>query len=790
MAAMPLAMLTTSLPAAASEKNARSAGSLLGNRPILFVVRQQYRPDHHNSETIFQTNEINTGSFTGGGALKTLDLATGKVKTLLELREGVVRDPDVSFDGRKILVSIRKNIKDDYHIYELNADGTGLRQITRGEGVSDIDPIYLPDGRICFASTREPKYCMCNRHIMCNLFTMEANGSNIQQIGHSTLFEGHPTLLPDGRIIYDRWEYVDRNFGNAQGLWTCNPDGTNHVIYYGNMTGTPAGGKLEARPIPGTSDVICTLAACHDRPWGGLAVLDRRHGTEGREPVARTWPANLKDGVGRDGIYLSGNYDNCKAIKLKYEDPYPLSERYFLCSRMTGNGEQMGIYLLDAQGDDVLLHVEAPGCYDPMPLGPRPKPPVIPSRIDLTKGEGYLYVADVYQGTGMENIPRGTVKRLRVVESPEKRFWSMPGYQSPAGAQAPGMAWMDFNNKRVLGSVPVESDGSAYFALPADTFVYFQLLDEKGQMIQSMRSGTIVRPGERTGCVGCHENREQTVPTNSRMMAMRRPPRKLELPKWLGPEKNFNYLTEVQPVFDRQCVSCHDYGKDAGKKLNLAGDLNPLFNTSYVELRAKKYVRVVNAGPAMVQMPKSWGSHVSPLVSVLLKGHGDPKIDSQVKLTPEDIDRVLTWIDINAPYYSEYAAGAFKGNVFGRCPLDTKSVLRLKELTGFPMQEILQAGLGPGNMGRELDLFNFTRPELSRCLSKLDPKDPRYKEALSIIQRGKDALARNPRPDMPNFQLADPHEMMRQRKYDKLRKELDDARAAAIQREKKYNDDL
>ena len=173
--------------------------------------------------------------------------------------EGRLRDPDVYFDGKRIVFSLRKNIRDDYHLYEINADGSGLKPLTSAEGVSDIDPIYLPDESIVFTSSREPKYCMCNSHIMGNLFRMKADGANIQQIGKSTLFEGHGSLLPDGRVIYDRWEYVDRNFGNAQGLWTVNPDGTNHAVYYGNNT-SPGGVVLNPQAIPGTDLILCILA--------------------------------------------------------------------------------------------------------------------------------------------------------------------------------------------------------------------------------------------------------------------------------------------------------------------------------------------------------------------------------------------------------------------------------------------------------------------------------------------------------------------------------------------------
>jgi tricorn protease-like protein len=198
-----------------------------------------------------------------------LDVPSGNVTTLLDVPEGVVRDPDVCFDGSKILFSMRRNRSDDYHIYEMDADGSNLRQLTFGNELSDIDPIYLPDDRILFTSTREPKYCMCNRHIMGNLFTMNRDGSNVQQIGHSTLHEGHAALLPDGRVIYDRWEYVDRNFGDAQGVWVTNPDGTNHAIFWGNNTNSP-GAVLDARAIPGTDLFVATFSSCHDRPLGRI----------------------------------------------------------------------------------------------------------------------------------------------------------------------------------------------------------------------------------------------------------------------------------------------------------------------------------------------------------------------------------------------------------------------------------------------------------------------------------------------------------------------------------------
>ncbi len=745
------------LRAAADELRRRAllAHPLLRVHPVLFVTRKQYRPDHHNTATMFQVHEINEASFEGGGALKIIDFAReGQVRTLVEAPEGIVRDPDVHFDGTRIVFSMRKDKNDGYHIYEVNADGSGLRQLTHAQPVSDIDPLYLPDGAIAFSSTREPKYCMCNRHIMANLFRMDADGANVHQIGKSTLFEGHGALTPDGRILYDRWEYVDRNFGDAQGLWTVNPDGTNHAVYWGNNTWSP-GAVIDARPIPGTQRAVCVFGSCHDRPWGALAIIDRRLGMDERPPVVHTWPADAINLVGPGDPANPEHYgfDLFTQVNPKYEDPYPLDEAFFLCSRTAGAGELMGLYLLDTFGNEVLVHVEEPGCFDPMPLVPRTRPPAIPCRRTFEDQPGALYVMDVYEGTHMAGVERGTVKYLRVVESPEKRSWTTPPWNGQ-GQQAPAMNWHDFNNKRILGTVPVEPDGSAHFEVPAGAFVYFQLLDERGMMVQSMRSGTLVQSGELTGCVGCHEDRRKAPPALFAKLptplALRREPSALA--GWQGPPRFFNYLSEVQSVFDRYCVECHDYGKQAGEKLLLCGDKTLVFNTSYKELWRKGYIKAIGAGPADIQQAFSWGSHASPLVATLLAGHHD------IEMAPGDFDRLVTWIDVNGPYYPVYSS-AFPDNLAGRSPLDASQLKRLEELTGIPFGQLADCRTNRG------PLLSFDRPELSPCLWTLDgPEGPVYREALSLLEAGKQALAKMPRADMPGFQPAQP-DVLREQRY-------------------------
>ncbi len=732
-------------------------------QPILFVVRNQYQTDHHNTHTMFPSasNEVSNGYYEGGNsALKVLDPASGSVRTILEAGAGgVIRDPEVHFSGTRIVFAWRKGLADAYHIYEINADGTGLKQLTALAGVDDFDPVYLADDRIVFVSGREPKYVMCNKHLSHNLYRMEADGANITQIAKSTLFEGHPSLMDDGRILYDRWEYVDRNFGDAQGLWTCDPEGTGHAVYFGNNTSSP-GGVLDAREIPGTQQAVCTFVACHDKPWGAIAVIDRRLARDGASAVVRTWPGGLASWV-KVNTVVNGDYDLFASTSPKQEDPYPLVDpvtgvggRHFLCSRNTGTGEHMAIYVLDAaDGSATLLHDEGSGdigCFDAMPLAARTRPGTVTVSRKYDDTTGRFYVMDVYKGTHMAGVARGTVKYLRVVESPEKRYYSSQVWNAQ-GIEAPGVNWDSFETKRILGTVPVEADGSANFRVPPRTFVYFQLLDADGLMVQSMRSATIIQPNEQQGCVGCHEDRKLAPhPSGARMPAafLRAAD---TLNGWQGePPKLFNYLSEVQPVFDAKCVSCHDYGGTGAAKVTLAGDKGVCFNASYAELWRKKYTGAVGAGPAAILPALSWGSHVSKLVQTLRGSHL-----GRVSLTAAEFDRIVTWLDLNAVYYPDYSAN-YPGNAGGRSPL---TFTQLSQLTTYTGTNVLNAD-SVKSLG---ELISFDRPALSPCLSGVSGSN--YTNALALIQAGKNALAAMPREDMTNSTLRNATDLWRADKY-------------------------
>ncbi len=753
---------------------------------ILYVRRNQYRPDHHNTATIFQKGEINEASFVGGSALVLWRPRENDEKVLLELPDGVVRDPELSFDSKKVLVSIRKSRDDDYHIAELTLDENrptitikadttrdelskinGFKQLTFVKGASDIDPLYLPSGEIVFSSTREPKYCMCNRHIMCNLHKMNADGSNIEQIGKSTLFEGHSAMLSDGRIIYDRWEYVDRNFGDAQGVWVANPDGSKHEIFWGNNTASP-GGVIDARPTRDDDSVfVCTLTSCHDRPWGAIALIDRRQGIDGRTPVVQTWPPECADWVSdapaNDPFLEAVRYDTFKSVPQKFEDPFPLDDGYVLAAGQIDAGEETGLYLLDPDGGATLLRRDAPGCFDPIPVLPSDPPQTIANRVNYDDDYGYFHVTNVYEGFGMDQVEKGAVKYLRVVESPEKRQWTNADWQG-SGTQAPGMAWDDFNNKRVLGEVEVQDDGSVSFAVPAEKFVYFQLLDEKHRLVQSMRSGVMARPGETNACVGCHESRiDAPLSANLAGAATAGDPQKLT--RRFGEPKLFSYLEDVQPVFDQYCATCHDYGKKAGEKLILAGDRNLAFNASYWDIREKGYVRVPGAGPHNVFKPYEWGSTRSKLADVLYNGHENPDIDAKRKelgvyldaeTDPDAVLRVVEWIDINAPYYPNYGS-SYRDNPYGRSPLAQAEVNRLRELTGLSQRDVTRG-------------VYFDRPERSPILDHWGAAkalaSEEYREALDIIRRGKARLDEQGRGEESALMSNDPIEIDREKRYE------------------------
>jgi hypothetical protein len=748
------------------QREALLANPLVSDQPLLYVVRA---PDTNGTHGYVEPHAFAKQ----GASLKLLDVSNGAGKTIVETADGIIRNPCVHFDGRRVLFAMSGGKYENFNIFEVDLDSPAMdvKQLTNMSDVSDVDPIYMADDSIVFSSNRDLKFIPCDLQMVPQLFRMYPDGANVHQITRSTALENQVSLMPDGRVLYSRWDYVDRNFSDGHGFWACNPDGTNQALIWGNNTPHPSTGWT-ARHMPGTGRLLCILGAHHGSLGGALAVLDPRVAIEGLDSIVRTWPIELKDEFLRDrqtslkeepeeevthlvesaqqnwspkmrhlwstepDMRFHQYIDALGGVEPWYNTPWPLSEKYFLCVRAEEREAAPAIYLVDIFGNELMVHAEGAGCFSPMPLAPGSRPVLIPSRRDYGNGDGFCYIQDVYEGTHMQGIARGTVKAIRVVETKSKR--GLANWAEWSGGGSPGVTWRDFNAKQILGTASIQADGSAYFAMPSDRFVYFQLLDEDGMMVQTMRSGTSVHSGEKLSCIGCHESRHSSSLSTVQKpatLASQRPPEKLR--EWYGPSRPFNYAVEIQPVLDKHCVGCHDYGKEGAKKIVLSGDKTASFNVSYMELWIKGYVGGLGAGPAGNLPPKIWGSHTSKLVKLLREGHQDIKLDA------ESMDRLIAWVDINGPYYpTSYCA--YPDNPPGRNPLNPEETELLGELAGFSPDEVASVYLkGP--------LVNFTRPELSRCLNSLSKDSEEYRQAVALICKGHERLKKRPRADMHGF---------------------------------------
>lgn len=585
------------------------------------------------------------------------------------LPEGSFLRPDLSYDGKRVLFSYcryyphvpdiadkftKANLPEDafYHVYEVKLDGTGLRRLTRGR-YDDVDARYLPNGDIVFLSTRKGRFIQCtaentrqtayadlpDSYVRCGgdnyrpvpvftLHAMDANGGNLRPLSAFETFEYTPSVASDGQILYTRWDYIDRFNGHFFSLWSTRPDGTNPQLVYGNYTVRPQA-VLEARPIPNSSKLVCTASAHHSITGGSLVLLDRSKGTEGPAPITRLTPeVPFPETEANVGCY--------------YANPYPLSEEHFLVawsdralpphSRVDDTVQNpvnaTGIYLYDAFGNLNLIYRDpkiASGC--PIPVRPRPRPPVHPDTVDWAgPQEGRFVLQDVYQG--LTGVPRGSVKWLRVIGVPPK---TQPHMNTPCigvSQEDPG--------RFLLGTVPVEPDGSASFRVPSGIPVYFQAIDARGLAIQTMRSLTYVWPKQTLSCVGCHEPREASPVTRKQnLIALGRAPSKLTP----GPPGSWPLRFDelVQPILNRSCVSCHQPGGASSLDLTPSRAYESLLTFGDRDLHRLAFERDrSNPGECPAANSKLWALLTAP------GGHHG------VSLDPESLGRIALWMDLYA----------------------------------------------------------------------------------------------------------------------------------------------
>ena len=662
--------------AAAEELDGLRRRALVDDNPLLacgkllFIRRQTYQATHYYTDYIDGCKHF-------GGNLCVLNLADGKVTELVpSLESGIIGRFDLSFDGRRVVFDYKAAIGKGFRVYEVGVDGKGLRQLTFDppdeaarvkkykinemyqHHTDDMHPCYLPDGGICFISTR------CERGILCDppdlfttttLYRMDGDGRSMEVLSDSPVSEASPSVMNDGRILYTRWEYVDKADVVIKCLWAMRPDGSNSVEIFGNDITFPDT-MLHGRAIPGCNNQFVVIGAPH-MPLGlGTVIrLDINHPIRTRRPMTYITPDT--DIRSEFGFYH--NIDGKWVRDMKgplYVDAQPLSEKFFLVAhnpdKPWNDVKAYGLYLLDEFGNHVLIHRdEEMSCWMPIPLRPRQRPPVLPS-VRQKSQPATITMSDVYWG--LADVPRGTIKYLRVLETvprpwAARRFWDGDGaYQQHAVVSLNG----SLHVKRMHGVVPVEEDGSASFQVPPDKNLFFQVLDENYMEVQRMRTFINLRPGEKRSCIGCHELR-QWAPPGKRMAALQRSPSQLQpQPGDTAAHRPLYYPTDVQPILDRHCVSCHG-GKKTEGKLDLTGKLTTLFSLSYENLLKKNFVQVFHenqpkTGDAAPIPPYTLGSHASPLIKLLREGHED------AKLSREEFIRLVTWIDANSPYYGSY----------------------------------------------------------------------------------------------------------------------------------------
>ncbi len=586
----------------------------------------------------------------------TLSLRSGQWTTVYRpAQPAIVSEIDLHFNAAAMLFA-SAGTHGRWQVFEIRTDGSGLRQVTPGDfpDIDNYDPMYLPDGRIVFNSSASfaGVPCFGGTDYVANLHIMNADGTGIRRLTYEQDNDWHPTMLPNGRVLYLRWEYTDTAHYFSRILMHMNPDGTGQTALYGSNSYWP-NTLFFPKPLPGSSSRFAAIVSGHHGTCraGELFLFDANRGRESTAGVLqRVAPALATPSTeGQIKDYLVDR------SWPKFLHPFPVSEQVFLVSCQPSPGSTWGIYLADTFNNLTLIAADSDyALFEPVPLKPQPPPPVIPDRIDLTKTQAVVAIQNIHEGPGLRHVPRGAVKSLRIFQY-EYAYRDMGGHYR-VGMEGP------WDVRRLLGTVPVFTDGSAAFRIPANTPISIQPLDAEGKALQLMRSWLVGMPGEQVSCVGCHESQDQTLLPQKTLASIQGP---VDITPWHGPRRGFSFLREVQPVLNRHCVACHD-GRQAGrpdfKNQATVGRDSQLsgFPQSYMALHP--YVRRNGPeGDYHLLTPLEFHADTSELVQLLRKGHHG------VKLEPEAWDRLITWIDLNVPCHGTWSeTQAIPGNYVQR----------------------------------------------------------------------------------------------------------------------------
>lgn len=657
--------------------------------PILFMTRHPLTQPNSVGNDIWMAQPTAPGC-----SLRLMNPADPNqpIKTLFSDPEGSLYDMNLSADAKKVFFSYRRKGEIYWHLWELQLNDLSLRQLTSGP-FHDISPCEAPDGSLVFVSTRRFGYTVCQPGAASNLhrLTWKEGKPMISCISMNTLSDMSPQMLPDGRILFTRWEYIDRDLTFRQSLWTQNPDGTGYQLFFGN-TIRDVGTFWQARPVPRQSGadatsssglVVATFAPHHGYPHGMVGLINRSAGIEGKKGEGFTYITKELPTVGDTNLPWG------------YRDPYPLSEETFLCSYGDGSGfyrdgkKRFALYLLNRQGEKRLLFEDQEqSCFFPIPLKENRSKIVVSDKVSATVPEqlhiaeapltGTVLLLDVNEGL-QGKVQPGTIKALRILEQIRKT----EDLTNRAYDQSPVMSYGTYYAKRDWGTVPLEKDGSAHFVVPALREIYLQGLDEQGREVFRMTSALQVMPGEHTSCVGCHEDRDSAPIAFKRIpLAAAKPPVLPKRPDWLMNRSRlnsfpdaavFDYPSTVQPVLDRHCVQCHN-GTNAEGGYDLTGHKTRFFSMSYDNLlgtsrsyrqhdmttgkmlpeesaKGKPLVHFfwLLFTPTAINEPYITGSHASRLTELIESNHGS------VTMPLEDRQILYYWMDANVPYYGTYA---------------------------------------------------------------------------------------------------------------------------------------
>jgi len=611
---------------------------------------------------------------------------TPEVETLLEgeLPPGSVRNPDLNYDADKIVFAFCRHSSDKgnerhqrrFFLYEAPIDGSWARQLTGTERdpmetwdnratavIEDNDPCYLPDGDIIFISTRSQSYGRCHGgryNPAWVLHRCNKDGDEIRQLSFGNENEYEPSVLNDGRIVFTRWEYTNRHEMFFHMLWWCRPDGTAVSHYYGNDTIDPMM-VVEATPIPGTHKIVATAQGHHSYNTGTTVVIDTNKGENGEEPITHITPETpYSESHGWPSPH--------------YSHPYPITEDLFLVSRANHRVSPQGrtppvagraIYLVDSLGGRELIYEDPEvASFSPIAIRKRIRPPVMSPRVSPSAPDyGTVFLQNAYltRNDPEGKIKPGMIKALRI---------NALGVQ-PRARRTPCSVTVPVEiPKKVLGTVPIGEDGSAYFKVPARTSLQVQILDENGMAILTEKSLFYLQPGENRSCIGCHEPVGSSPDMAAISRAARMVPRDLDPPAGPQYKGGLSFMRTVQPVLDRYCIECHGLEKTE-KGVNLVDD-GKSYPQSYRALAKLGDHRLGLKGykshQNTISRPFEYYAHSSTLPKLMLEDHGDVTVDR------ESFMRVVEWLDLNAQCY-----GDLFPNKLEQRGIDAKALEKLRE---------------------------------------------------------------------------------------------------------------